>query len=45
MRYRWPDAVRDEVLAKLVELNAVRAKEDERARAEAKVQRTLGGMG
>jgi hypothetical protein len=45
MRYRWPDAVRDEVLAKLVELNAARAKEDERARAEAKVQRTLGGMG
>jgi len=45
MRYRWPDEVRDEVLARLVELNAVRAKEDERARAEAKVQRTLGGFG
>lgn len=45
MRYRWPDEVRDEVLAKLVELNAVRAKEDERARAEAKAQRLLGGGG
>jgi len=45
MRYRWPDALRDEVLAKLVALNAERAKEDERARAEAKVQRTLTGLG
>jgi hypothetical protein len=28
-RYRWPDAVRDEVLARLLELNAERAKEEE----------------
>lgn len=27
-RYRWPDEVRDEVLARLLELNARRAKED-----------------
>ena len=27
-RYRWPDEVRDEVLARLLELNAERAKED-----------------
>ena len=30
-RYRWPDAVRDEVLARLLELNAERAAEDIRA--------------
>ena len=30
-RYRWPDEVRDEVLARLLELNAERAKEEERA--------------
>ena len=30
-RYRWPDAVRDEVLARLLELNAQRAAEDIRA--------------
>jgi len=29
--YRWPAAVRDEVLARLLELNAVRAKEEARA--------------
>jgi hypothetical protein len=28
-RYRWPDEVRDEVLARLLELNAKRAKEEE----------------
>lgn len=27
-RYRWPDAVRDEVLARLLELNAERAREE-----------------
>ncbi len=27
-RYRWPDAVRDEVLARLLELNAQRAREE-----------------
>ncbi len=30
-RYRWPDAVRDEVLARLLELNAERAAEEVRA--------------
>jgi hypothetical protein len=30
-RYRWPDEVRDDVLARLIELNRVRA-EDERKR-------------
>jgi len=30
-RYRWPDEVRDEVLARLLELNAERAKEEPRA--------------
>ncbi len=44
MRYRWPDELRDEVLAKLVELNAVRAKEEGHARQLAKVQRVLGGV-
>ena len=35
-RYRWPDAVRDEVLARLLALNAERAAEE--ARAEAATQ-------
>ena len=30
-RYRWPDDVRDEVLARLLELNAERAKEEARS--------------
>ena len=30
-RYRWPDAIRDEVLARLLELNAERAAEETRA--------------
>ena len=30
-RYRWPDAVRDEVLARLLELNAQRSSEEVRA--------------
>ena len=30
-RYRWPDEIRDEVLARLLELNAQRAMEEERA--------------
>ena len=30
-RYRWPDEVRDEVLARLLELNAERAKEEARS--------------
>jgi hypothetical protein len=34
-RYRWPDAVRDEVLARLLELNAERAREEARSGAAA----------
>jgi hypothetical protein len=34
-RYRWPDEVRDEVLARLLELNAKRAKEEELSGAAA----------
>jgi hypothetical protein len=34
-RYRWPDEVRDEVLARLLELNAERAKEEARSGAAA----------
>ena len=34
-RYRWPDEVRDEVLARLLELNAERAKEETRSGAAA----------
>lgn len=34
-RYRWPDDVRDEVLARLLELNAERAKEEARRGAVA----------
>jgi hypothetical protein len=30
-RYRWPDDVRDEVLARLLELNAERAREEARS--------------
>jgi hypothetical protein len=44
-RYRWPDEVRDEVLARLLELNAKRAKEEAQtgaaaARKEGKKART-----
>lgn len=35
-RYRWPDAVRDEVLARLLELNGKRAKEEALAGPAAK---------
>lgn len=35
-RYRWPDDVRDKVLAKLLELNVERAKQEERSGATAK---------
>ena len=38
-RYRWPDEVRDEVLARLLELNAERAKEEARAGAAATKKR------
>ncbi len=35
-RYRWPNDVRDEVLARLLELNAERAKEEARSGAATK---------
>ncbi|NLE74241.1 MAG: N-6 DNA methylase [Actinobacteria bacterium] len=38
-RYRWPDEVRDELLARLLELNAERAAEEARAGAGAKKSR------
>jgi hypothetical protein len=38
-RYRWPDEVRDEVLARLLELNAERAKEETRSGAAAALKR------
>jgi hypothetical protein len=38
-RYRWPDEVRDEVLARLLELNAERAKEEARDGAAATKKR------
>src|SRR5690606_33534771 len=38
-RYRWPDEIRDEALARLLELNAERAKEEERAGGGAAKQR------
>ncbi len=38
-RYRWPDDVRDEVLARLLELNAERAREEARSGAGAEKKR------
>ncbi|MCX7790786.1 MAG: hypothetical protein N2378_09125, partial [Chloroflexaceae bacterium] len=45
-RYRWPDAVRDEVLARLLELNAQRAREEQLrgAAGGGKRRRAPGGM-
>jgi hypothetical protein len=37
-RYRWPDEVHDEVLAKLIELNEQRAEAEERSGAAAKTK-------
>jgi hypothetical protein len=39
-RYRWPDEVRDEVLARLLELNTERAKEEARSGAAASKKRS-----
>jgi len=39
-RYRWPDDVRDEVLARLLKLNAERAAEERRAGAAAAAAET-----
>jgi len=41
-RYRWPDAVRDEVLIRLLELNAERAAEEARAGTAAPGARASG---
>ena len=41
-RYRWPDAIRDEVLARLLELNAERAAEETRAGAAARAKPAPG---
>ncbi len=43
-RYRWPEETRDEVLAKLLELNAQRAKEEQQtgAAAQAKEKKAAG---
>ena len=38
-RYRWPDEVRDEVLARLLELNVERAREESRSGASASTKR------
>ena len=40
-RYRWPDEVRDEVLARLIELNAERAKEEAAASKTAPVPKPV----
>lgn len=39
-RYRWPDEIRDEVLARLLKLNAERAKEEELAGQTAAAQKS-----
>lgn len=40
-RYRWPDEIRDEVLARLLKLNAERAKEEELTGAAAAVAKPV----
>jgi hypothetical protein len=40
-RYRWPDEIRDEVLARLLELNRVRAEEEQLAGVAAEAQLKL----
>jgi hypothetical protein len=42
-RYRWPDEVRDEVLARLLELNAERAKAEARSGAAANARQSGRG--
>jgi hypothetical protein len=42
-RYRWPDEVRDEVLARLLELNAERAAAEARAGTSPTAKRRKGG--
>jgi hypothetical protein len=42
-RYRWPDDLRDEVLARLLELNRVRAEEERLSGAAAEGRKRGGG--
>ncbi len=44
-RYRWPDDVRDEVLARLLELNAERASDESRSGAAADLKKRGGERG
>ena len=44
-RYRWPDEVRDEVLARLLELNAERAREEARAGSVGRTDRRVDPEG
>ena len=44
-RYRWPDAIRDEVLARLLELNADRAAEEARTGTANRAKLPPGGSG
>ena len=44
-RYRWPDATRDEVLARLLELNADRVAEEARAGAASRAKLSPGHSG
>ena len=44
-RYRWPDATRDEVLARLLELNAARAAEGARAGTASRAKLSPGHSG
>jgi hypothetical protein len=44
-RYRWPDEVRDEVLARLLELNRTRAEEEAQSKAAAPTTKPAGTRG
>ena len=39
-RYRWPNEVRDEILARLLELNAERARDEEQAGVNSQAKRS-----
>lgn len=45
IRYRWPDSVRDEVLARLLKLNAQRAEEERRSGASKEKKSNRAGSG
>lgn len=44
-RYRWPDEIRDEVLARLLDLNRQRAEEEQLSGAAAEAKKKGGGRG